>query len=112
MRIDMRTLSIVIAIAVLGCAPKEPLVADGSSAAAFERSIERMSSDLALEEKEQLVAAVMTLRLSKVVSFSVLDGQEKLRNADTPQFYKELDGMTREEILAFVPKPWHKVILR
>lgn len=99
------TLLLSLSLALAPTIPPEHVTADTSSAAAFDRSVQRMSADLTIEEKERLYAAVLTLRFSEIETFAVENPTAALKAADKPEFYKVLDGMMRDEIIEFVPEP-------
>ncbi|MEM7765586.1 MAG: hypothetical protein AAF290_16085 [Pseudomonadota bacterium] len=98
------TLLLSLSLALAPTIPPEQVTADTSSAAAFDRSVQRMSADLDKEEQEKLLAAILTLRFSEIETFAVEDPNAALKAADQPEYYTVFEGMTRTEIIEFVPE--------
>lgn len=93
MKIVIRSILILLAVALAGCGPKR---IDGSSEAAYKKSLEAMSKGLSAEEQKTLGESVMVV---------AMNGTSLLEIGAAPALFEqrarsELNGKTYAEIVA------------
>lgn len=100
-RLSATLLAMLLAAGCAGTpAPRDDVRIDGRSAATAEASFQAMLRMLSMEERQQLVAAVMMLNFEGVRSATEVMADPALRSPSIARIRARVDGLSADEIIA------------
>ncbi len=98
-------LACLISVAsIVGCATTPPPRIDGSSEAAFNRSMGQLQRSLNASQREALILAMVRIQFMDVHSALELIGRPELARFESTDLRNEIDGMTFQDILEYADR--------